>query len=513
MASNARESSATAPTATCSFSVEVTDYYLQDDSNFYQNHIFIIQMFLEQNEIKLYRSYAAFCELDTKLRRQYPRSSIPTLPLAGLSAFQKKGGKRFSILSGSSQGATNNNIAPNAAALDVRESMIATHDKSKAVASTLQRPSMKRTDNNQELISNRKPHLTRYLNDLLKIPEVVMSDTFHIFFDEESPMDNHPSHIPEYNEESFQGLEINLILQDEIATTKTISKDFTLPLGVYEGGVVVWSFDTKQRDIGFSIAFDGKEIVAYQRVQSHMKPVQGYFEVPKAGQMLFLWDNTYSKWRNKQMSYVVKIVDKEKFRGVLDQASSMVREKVQKHKQRVALKKVLSKIAHDTMFAVEDEHNRDLSPSEDTDPSSSSAAVPAVSSLTDITAFYPPPAVPPPTTTTTTTTTTTASSSNYPRLRSSIYSTTASETSDHDDFSSVTSRSSTLLPSAADQEITIKVLNQQIDTLKSEKGFLQQALAQAETALVQERSACASNFQQVEDITMSKEMMEEELQT
>eukprot|EP01033_Poteriospumella_lacustris_P014605 gene14605-10442_t len=46
MTSNARESSATAPTATCSFSVEVTEYYLQDDSNFYQNHIFIIQMFL-----------------------------------------------------------------------------------------------------------------------------------------------------------------------------------------------------------------------------------------------------------------------------------------------------------------------------------------------------------------------------------------------------------------------------------------------------------------------------------
>jgi hypothetical protein len=74
-------------------------------------------------------------------------------------------------------------------------------------------------------------------------------------------------------------------------------------------------------------------------------------------------------------------------------------------------------------------------------------------------------------------------------------------------------RPSTLFPSAADHEITVMALSQQVDTLKSEKSFLQQALSQAEAALVQERSACASNFQQVEDITMSKEMMEEELQT
>ena len=76
---------------------DVVEYFSNDDPNYYQNHIFLMHVWVEQNMYKIQRSYAAFVELDYKLRYQYPRSQLPALPLAGgYSTVNKAPARRFS---------------------------------------------------------------------------------------------------------------------------------------------------------------------------------------------------------------------------------------------------------------------------------------------------------------------------------------------------------------------------------------------------------------------------------
>lgn len=485
-------------------SVEVIEHYLQDDASYYQNHIFIIQVFLEQNEFRIYRSYAAFCELDHKLRRQYPRSTLPALPLAGASAFQKKAGKRFSILS-SSDKAGGNSTVNSLSGIDVRDSMIAPSSLEK---SNPQKRLVKRIEN-QEVIPNRRLFLTHYLNDLLKIPEVVVSDTFHIFLDEESPVDDLPNHLNEYSDEAMAALEINLLLQDEAPNSKSISKELVVPLTVSTGYVVAWSFETKQHDIGFSITFDSQEVVAYQRVNSHEKACRGIFEAPSSGQLMIIWDNSYSKWRKKVITYMIRVVDQEMFRAISEQSAALRREKVIKHKQRVHMKKVLMKIGTEVshlsvqqrMQHQADDVNGSVGDPKDGRLESSSLSLHDRSALRiieeeneDEEADSEPNRY---------------TLSEAGNLRDSIL--LAPKPTVNTSAHNKPTRQS-LLHTSTDQEITISLLTQQVDSLKQEKKYLQTALSEAETALLQERSACASNVQQVEDITMTQEMLEEEVQ-
>jgi hypothetical protein len=81
------------------FYAAVLDYYSLDDKSFYENHFFILQVFIEQYEYKIERSYSSFCELDLKLHHQYPKTKLPTLPLEGLKVYKKKYQKRFPLLS------------------------------------------------------------------------------------------------------------------------------------------------------------------------------------------------------------------------------------------------------------------------------------------------------------------------------------------------------------------------------------------------------------------------------
>ena len=63
---------------------EVVDYTLiNEDPSYYNNHIFTIKVWIQKHMYAVERSYAAFCDLDVRLRKQYARSNIPLLKLAG----------------------------------------------------------------------------------------------------------------------------------------------------------------------------------------------------------------------------------------------------------------------------------------------------------------------------------------------------------------------------------------------------------------------------------------------
>jgi hypothetical protein len=419
-------------------SVEVKEYYLLDDTAYYQNHVYILQIFMEQNEYKLNRSYASFLELNQKLRRQYPRSNLPTLPLAGVEVFGKPTGRRFSLLSSASN-SSRSTPAAKESQKDIRASLVA---DSFASVDITKKSLTKRIDTS-EVIPQRKTALTDYLNDLLHIPEVLISDTFLHFLDEES-IDG--DIVPEFSEEILQQLEVTLLLQDEVPGTKIISKELTLPLSVYAGSVIAWSFQTQQHDIGFSVVFDGQDVVAYQRFNSHEKPIRGQFTVPKNGAINLNWDNSYSKWRSKSISFVVRIVDPERYAEVQTQANEIRREKLQLYRQRLTLKRVLNTLSQKILT-----HGSSSKQQEVLERQSTSS-----SSLL------------------------------------------------------------TLLTIAGEGDIIkhedTKHLHKQIEQLQNEKLSLSQALGAAETALVQERTACAQQMQQCEDLVVSKDMLDGELQ-
>ena len=68
--------------------VEVIEYFVDDDDPpFYNNHIFILRVWAGDSIYSVNRSYAAWCELDALLRRQYPRTKLPILDLLGLPLF------------------------------------------------------------------------------------------------------------------------------------------------------------------------------------------------------------------------------------------------------------------------------------------------------------------------------------------------------------------------------------------------------------------------------------------
>lgn len=412
--------------------MEVKDYYLSDDAAYYQNHVYILQIFMEQNEYKLNRSYASFLELNQKLRRQYPRSNLPNLPLAGVEAFGKPTGRRFSLLASGSRATPTVKEGPK----DIRASLVA--DSFGSVDGT-KKALTKRVDTS-EVIPQRKTALTNYLNDLLHIPEVLISDIFLHFLDEES-LDG--DIVPEFSEETLQQLEVTLLLQDEVPGTKVISKELALPLSVYSGSVIAWSFQTQQHDIGFSVVFDGQDVVAYQRFNSHEKPIRGQFTVPKNGSISLNWDNSYSKWRSKSISFVVRIVDPERYTEVQAQATEIRREKLHLYRQRITLKRVLNSLSQKMLTHGGSKGGVEVA--ED-------------------------------------------------QQRQSITLLTIVEEEDmikHEDT---------------------KHLYKLVEQLQNEKLSLTQALSAAETALVQERTACSQQMQQCEDLVVTKDMLDGELQ-
>jgi hypothetical protein len=75
---------------------------------------------------------------------------------------------------------------------------------------------------------------------------------------------------------------------------------------------VKYEFCTENGDIVFSIVFvsdEGEETIisAPERVNSQEEPVSGTCQLDSPGTLLFLWDNTFSWFNSKSLTYAVEI--------------------------------------------------------------------------------------------------------------------------------------------------------------------------------------------------------------
>ena len=397
MSENTSERNNAGPPMT-SLSVEVVDYMILDDPNYYNSHVFTLEIWMEQNVYKIQRSYAAFLELDKGLRRKYPRSALPTLKLAGVKGSSGSGSgssgpgggnggnvaakvKRFSLLSSKDKKPKADgdgeefNSRASLYGNDLRASMIevdpssfsgSTTSSSNNASSSASSSSssnndgkkklLKRTDTN-EAIGQKKSVLTYYLTDLLKIPEVLVSSTLLYFLDEESnDGDAINEDVITNTANGEHQLCYQTLLQDEVKTMKTVRKEFRLSLNVEAGQVVIWSFETKQRDIGFAVYFNEiSEVATYQRYNSHECKIFGCFEVPltlpdgvtpgEDGKIDLVWDNSYSKFHSKTLIYMTKVCTRETYDLVMMTSERMKQVKRQFIQQRKILQRVLQKVA------------------------------------------------------------------------------------------------------------------------------------------------------------------------
>jgi hypothetical protein len=318
------------PAADVVAGLEVSDYALSGDPNFYDSHIFIIKIWVAQDMYTIERSYSHFCMFDARLRKKYSRTELPALPLNGANLFvgrmiKKEKGKDKDK---DKQQARKQEVGA------IRKSLYFVVDSASGNAKDL----VKRADTS-EIIAQKKGALSDYLNKLANLPLIAISSDFQDFLDEESP--------DGMEFERAELSEIDLILQDEDSVQKTVSSTFSIPLNLDTGSVVVWRFQTKHKDIGFSVEFRGQQVSSYQRYNSHQVPVGGIFEAPVPDRVVLLWDNSYSKMTSKVLVYTVKVISKSDFEAARQELEDTAKMRHLYDIRRAALRQYMTKLSEE----------------------------------------------------------------------------------------------------------------------------------------------------------------------
>ena len=144
---------------------------------------------------------------------------------------------------------------------------------------------------------------------------------------------------------------MDVLLENEKDINKTIvaNREFQLKYSVTGESVVVWRFGTQKRDIGFSVSYNGTEVIKYQRLESQIKPITGLFEVPSSGidadgrpcdthAVTLKFDNSYSKLRSKGLLYSTRVVTSAEYTEAVAKADALNIQKDAYQRQRQMVK-------------------------------------------------------------------------------------------------------------------------------------------------------------------------------
>ena len=245
------------------------------------------------------RSYTSLVLLDKNLRRVFPNSSLPQLPLQDVSIPAAPIGSP-SVPGGRS---------------------LSTSSTSSSSSSSTASAGGRVVDVDSYTLSSKVGVLTEYFASLLKVPEIIKSDLLYCFLDEESK-DGRKFDLLTVNEACSS---VDLLLSSKSLTKKTVLKCHTVTLTAEPNQCVCWTFFTKKHDIGFSIDFNGKEGVKYERVNSHEKTIKGMFQVPAGAalknEVKVFYDNSYSKLRAKDLRYTLGIFSNEEWNAAHEAAN------------------------------------------------------------------------------------------------------------------------------------------------------------------------------------------------
>lgn len=95
-------------------------------------------------------------------------------------------------------------------------------------------------------------------------------------------------------------------------TNLLVHRLFELPVPTSTGSIIKYKFTTTIGDISFSTKFfvsgrNPETIIEPSRVPSEIEPISGTFKSPQDGTLVLIFDNTFSWFNPKLLSYVVEL--------------------------------------------------------------------------------------------------------------------------------------------------------------------------------------------------------------
>lgn len=275
--------------------LEVAGYELVGDSIAASNHIFTIKCWIQQDVFSITRSFSNFCDFDARLRRKYPRSNIPECPLTS-------------------------SLTPK-----LMNAVVHPSNKGRSI---------KKAESSSEIVRQKQGLLTAYLMGLLDVPEIISSNDLVNFLDVESDDGD------EINQSNVSPLEY--ILRNETSSTVQVLRKRAIPVKLESGQYIAWRFFTKNKDIGFTIQMNGRDILPYQRYNSHEETIEGLIQVPLDGEGTIFWDNSYSKVRSKLLTYCYRVIDSDTYNEISNMCVDLSREKHDSEGKRNLVRRVLA---------------------------------------------------------------------------------------------------------------------------------------------------------------------------
>jgi hypothetical protein len=306
--------------------LSIKDYYFTGDGDSYDKHYFVISVRTGSESYSVDRSYVDFVELDRRLRKSFPDSAVPTLPLDACNRLQQLITRESGILldkkrqPGSANGSGGNPVKTFVSPNDMST---LPSDIRKTTAKNIFKIPVTSTEIMRQYIES----LSYYLSDITCHHELLTSELLQVFLDEEI--------VSMFNDVIPPTLTVYDLLLLNSPVNNTIvhrieEHMFQLPAE----SMLVWKFFTAQYDIGFSVEMEGMSRLPFTRYNAHEKPICGALETSLPTSVKLVWNNSYAKLYAKQLTWAVRAVHKEQFLEAKAQAIECYKEKKRFERQR-----------------------------------------------------------------------------------------------------------------------------------------------------------------------------------
>lgn len=310
---------------------EVVSHFTVGDALSYDNIVFVIDVTSVPHSVSytVERSYVDWVDLDRRLRKKFPRTQLPRLPLVSRLLVEKElvHKQKQSVLGGANF-RNNSTDEPYgfAAAGAARTQTVAefsiptstareSHLNSRDSIESLEGAFSHDAQFEYENMGAKVDELNMYFLALLNLPEVVVSSEVALFLDEEAA--NLRSDISKLAPLSVYDI---LLAGSSTARVLVRSSETLCLRKVLRDQLVVWRFRTRDFDIGFSVDLNDECRVAYTRCPSHLEPSAGSLQAHENGTVNLKWDNSYSALRSKRLSYSCRIVSLTEYAAAKEKA-------------------------------------------------------------------------------------------------------------------------------------------------------------------------------------------------
>lgn len=268
--------------------LSIKDYYFTDDGDSYDKHYFVINVRVGSLSFNVDRSYVDFVEFDRRLRKCFPDSAVPTLPLDAANRLQQLITREAAILLDkkrvSSGGSGSVSGSPAKTFVSANDVSTLPSEIRRSTAKNIFKIPVSSTEIMRQYVDS----LTYYLSDITCHHELLTSDLLQVFLDEEI--------ISMFNDVIPPVLTVYDLLLLNSPVNQTIvhrleEHMFQLPAE----SMIVWKFFTAQYDIGFSVEMEGMSRLPLTRFNAHERPICGALETTLPTAVKLVWNNTYAK--------------------------------------------------------------------------------------------------------------------------------------------------------------------------------------------------------------------------